>query len=660
MSTSQYTTLVHAQPRGHPVGVTGGGAQVHQVRQVSPGGAPQLIFKAHTYKTSASPPGPQSTQIPAAMLANMSPISPPPAQLLQIQEPRPPQATIQNGSGGLTVIETSNGSQARLVRQPIFVQTAFGGVARHQSPTSVPGTSTTIHGQQIMTMSSLPQQPQRTTAVVLTSAPSGSTRTTISPASNISPPSSSVEIKTEPMYTSPSPSSITSNSPLSHHLNGMMESPTSPWGSGQGPPISAMKQEPHQSLSPSGAVQQHYAQLTQQQAHDAGNPNKKTNKGPVPRPQEELCLVCGDRASGYHYNALACEGCKGFFRRSITRSSSYACKYGGQCEIDMYMRRKCQACRLGKCYVVGMRAECVVPEDQCVRKREAKRQQKLQQNEGGSAGGDAASHNGSNALNVMKGYDGMIDRGIGDMKMIRALKPEEEELINRLVFFQEEFEHPTEDDLNRVYHVPLQDDGAGSSSDQSDHLFRHMTEMTILTVQLIVEFSKHLPGFQTLCRDDQVLLLKGCSSEVMMLRGARRYDPQTDSIVFATNHPFREENYDKAGLGNEELFHFCRRMTRMKVDNAEYALVTAIAIFSERRGLQEPKRVEKIQEIYVDALQSYVMANRKSNQMVMFAKLLSVLTELRSLGNKNARMCFELRLVNRQLPPFLREIWDIK
>ena len=25
----------------------------------------------------------------------------------------------------------------------------------------------------------------------------------------------------------------------------------------------------------------------------------------------------------------------------------------------------------------------------------------------------------------------MIDRGIGDMKMIRALKPEEEELINR-------------------------------------------------------------------------------------------------------------------------------------------------------------------------------------------------------------------------------------
>ena len=63
------------------------------------------------------------------------------------------------------------------------------------------------------------------------------------------------------------------------------------------------------------------------------------------RPQEDLCLVCGDRASGYHYNALACEGCKGFFRRSITKNQRYACKYGDHCEIDMYMRRKCQACR---------------------------------------------------------------------------------------------------------------------------------------------------------------------------------------------------------------------------------------------------------------------------------------------------------------------------
>ena len=30
----------------------------------------------------------------------------------------------------------------------------------------------------------------------------------------------------------------------------------------------------------------------------------------VPR----ICGVCGDRATGFHFNAMTCEGCKGFFR----------------------------------------------------------------------------------------------------------------------------------------------------------------------------------------------------------------------------------------------------------------------------------------------------------------------------------------------------------
>lgn len=104
----------------------------------------------------------------------------------------------------------------------------------------------------------------------------------------------------------------------------------------------------------------------------------KKRKGPTPRQQEELCLVCGDRASGYHYNALTCEGCKGFFRRSITRNAVYQCKYGNGCEIDMYMRRKCQECRLKKCLAVGMRPECVVPEFQCAVKRKEKKAQKVE------------------------------------------------------------------------------------------------------------------------------------------------------------------------------------------------------------------------------------------------------------------------------------------
>lgn len=110
--------------------------------------------------------------------------------------------------------------------------------------------------------------------------------------------------------------------------------------------------------------------------YSADSCDAKKKKGPTPRQQEELCLVCGDRASGYHYNALTCEGCKGFFRRSITKNAVYQCKYGNNCEIDMYMRRKCQECRLKKCLNVGMRPECVVPEVQCAVKRKEKKAQK--------------------------------------------------------------------------------------------------------------------------------------------------------------------------------------------------------------------------------------------------------------------------------------------
>lgn len=112
-----------------------------------------------------------------------------------------------------------------------------------------------------------------------------------------------------------------------------------------------------------------------------------------------------------------------------------------------------------------------------------------------------------------------------------------------------------------------------------------------------------------------------------MLRTGRRYDYQTDTIVFANNYPYTRENYNLAGCSKtaDPLFNFCRHLCVMKVDNAEYALLTAIVIFSgqldyiyitsnayndlfrlERPALLEPRKVEKIQEIYLEALRAYV------------------------------------------------------
>lgn len=72
----------------------------------------------------------------------------------------------------------------------------------------------------------------------------------------------------------------------------------------------------------------------------------------------ELCVVCGDRASGRHYGAVSCEGCKGFFKRSIRKQLGYQCRGSKNCEVTKHHRNRCQYCRLQKCLACGMRSDC--------------------------------------------------------------------------------------------------------------------------------------------------------------------------------------------------------------------------------------------------------------------------------------------------------------
>lgn len=73
------------------------------------------------------------------------------------------------------------------------------------------------------------------------------------------------------------------------------------------------------------------------------------------------CLICGDRASGYHYSVLSCEGCKGFFKRTVQKNLMYTCKDAGKgvCVVNKSTRNNCQYCRYHKCLQYGMRRDAV-------------------------------------------------------------------------------------------------------------------------------------------------------------------------------------------------------------------------------------------------------------------------------------------------------------
>ncbi|XP_078076451.1 oxysterols receptor LXR-alpha isoform X2 [Mustelus asterias] len=362
----------------------------------------------------------------------------------------------------------------------------------------------------------------------------------------------------------------------------------------------------------------------------------KRKKGPAPKMLgNELCSVCGDKASGFHYNVLSCEGCKGFFRRSMIKNAQYSCKNNGQCHMDMYMRRKCQECRLRKCRQAGMLEQCVLSEEQIRLKKMKKLEEEV-----------------TRTVRV-------TSCPLSSWETPR-LNVAQLEMIRKLVAAQQQCNKRSLSDRLKVTPWPQSVDSINREMRQQR--FAHFTELAIISVQEIVDFAKQVPGFLDLTREDQIALLKTSTIEIMLLETSRRYNPQMQDISFLPDFSYNREDFARAGLQFEfinPIFEFSKGMNDLHLDDAEYALLIAINLFSaDRPNVEDHELVERLQQPYVEALHSYTQRKRP-NDHLMFPRMLMKLVCLRTLSSVHSEQVFALRLQDRKLPPLLSEIWDM-
>ncbi|XP_059412894.1 retinoic acid receptor beta-like isoform X2 [Carassius carassius] len=338
---------------------------------------------------------------------------------------------------------------------------------------------------------------------------------------------------------------------------------------------------------------------------------------PLPPPRVyKPCFVCQDKSSGYHYGVSACEGCKGFFRRSIQKNMVYTCHREKNCIINKVTRNRCQYCRLQKCFAVGMSKESV-RNDRNKKKKEIPKQE------------------------LAESYE---------------LTAEQETIIEKIrKAHQETF--PSLCQLGKYT--------TNSSADQRIRLdlglWDKFSELATKCIIKIVEFAKRVPGFTGLTIADQITLLKAACLDILILRICTRYTPDQDTMTFSDGLTLNRTQMHNAGFGplTDLVFTFANQLLPIEMDDTETGLLSAICLISgDRQDLEEPSKVDQLQEPLLETLKIYVRKRRPSKPH-MFPKTLMKITDLRSISAKGAERVISLKMeIPGSMPPLIQEMLE--
>uniref|UniRef100_A0A4W6CRM6 Uncharacterized protein n=1 Tax=Lates calcarifer TaxID=8187 RepID=A0A4W6CRM6_LATCA len=437
------------------------------------------------------------------------------------------------------------------------------------------------------------------------------------------------------------------------------------------------------------------------------------------------CKICGDKSSGIHYGVITCEGCKGFFRRSQQSNAAYSCPRQKNCLIDRTSRNRCQHCRLQKCLAVGMSRDAVKFGRMSKKQRDSLyaevQKHRLQQQQQQQHPVEAEPLSPHYSLSS-SGLTELPDELGGYMEQD---SPAGGSVSSKVCAFYLDIQ-PSPDqsglDINGIKPEPLCDYGSSNgffpycsfsngdspptvSMAELDHLVQIISKSHLETcqylreelqqmswqnflqdeveryqskprevmwqlcavkiteaIQYVVEFAKRIDGFMDLCQNDQIVLLKAGSLEVVFVRMCRVFDSQNNTVYF--DGKFAGPDVFKA-LGCDDLitsvFDFAKSMCSLHLTEDELALFSAFVLLSaDRSWLQEKLQVEKLQQKIQLALQHVLQKNQREDGVLN--KLRCKVSALRSLCSRHTEKLSAFRaiypdIVRTHFPPLYKELF---
>ncbi|OPJ72915.1 estrogen receptor isoform B [Patagioenas fasciata monilis] len=352
--------------------------------------------------------------------------------------------------------------------------------------------------------------------------------------------------------------------------------------------------------------------------------------------ETRYCAVCNDYASGYHYGVWSCEGCKAFFKRSIQGHNDYMCPATNQCTIDKNRRKSCQACRLRKCYEVGMMKGGIRKDRRGGRMMKQKRQREEQDSRSGEASSTElrAPTIWTSPLVVKHNKKNSPALSLTAEQMVSALLEAEPPIVY------------SEYDPNRP--------------------FNEASMMTLLTnladreLVHMINWAKRVPGFVDLTLHDQVHLLECAWLEILMIGLVWRSMEHPGKLLFAPNL-LLDRNQGKCVEGMVEIFDMllatAARFRMMNLQGEEFVCLKSIILLnsgvytflsSTLKSLEERDYIHRVLDKITDTLIHLMAKSGLSLQQQhrRLAQLLLILSHIRHMSNKGMEHLYNMKCKN--------------